>query len=228
MCAARVGAQWVSISVRSLPPTIQQIEKGDALGASAVPRTALYASEERVGPCVSRKARYPPKPYREIIMSAVKAIPFAVKDNALPFQDTSSPPNSIFTPSLLPRLSIGLLVGGNSVSKLSLRLASRAAAGVLPAATGVRLHAACAGLGVTLTKSAKLKFEVPGVCGPKFRNPAPLVPGVMCELGRGVDMQGGVEGARGGAAVLPRKVMLVAGEGEVARYMSRSTPSSPS
>lgn len=63
------------------------------------------------------------------------------------------------------------------LSKLSFRLASRAAAGVLPA-IGVRFHGPCAGLGVTLTKSAKLKL-VPGVCGPKPSKPAPAVPGVM-------------------------------------------------
>lgn len=50
----------------------------------------------------------------------------------------------------------GLDVGGMSVSKLSLRRAV-AVLGVLPA-RGVRVHGACAGLGVTLTKSAKLKF----------------------------------------------------------------------
>ena len=80
----------------------------------------------------------------------------------------------------------GLLVGGTSASKLSFRLASRAAAGVLPA-IGVLVQCPCAGLGVTLTKSAKLKF-VPGVFGPKPRKPFPLVPGVICDEGSGVDL----------------------------------------
>lgn len=131
------------------------------------------------------------------------------------------------SPSLLPlplplRVKTELLVGGMSVSKFSFLLASRAAAGVLPA-TGVRDQGPCAGLGVTLTKSAKLKL-VPGVFGPKPRKPAPLVPGVMCDDGRGVDLQGGVEGG-GWTTVLARE--FLAGDGEVARYMSRSTPSSP-
>lgn len=88
----------------------------------------------------------------------------------------------------------GLVAEGRSVSKLSFLLASRAAAGVLPA-PGVRVQCPCAGLGVTLTKSAKLKV-VPGVVGAKFMKPAPLVPGVICDDGRGVDLLGGVEGAR--------------------------------
>lgn len=54
------------------------------------------------------------------------------------------------------RVIDGLDVGGRRVSKLSLRLAV-AVLGVLPA-TGVRVHGACAGLGVTLTKSSNLKF----------------------------------------------------------------------
>ena len=91
------------------------------------------------------------------------------------------------------RIMIGLLlVGGTIVSKLSRRLASRVVAGVLPA-IGVRAHAACAGLGVTLTKSAKLKM-VPGVVGPNPMKPASLVPGVMCDDGKGVDLHGGVVG----------------------------------
>lgn len=77
------------------------------------------------------------------------------------------------------------------LSKLSLRLAP--VAGVLPA-TGVRVKAPCAGLGVTLTKSAKLKL-VPGVLGPKPIQFEPFIPGVMCDDGSGVDLHGGVEGA---------------------------------
>lgn len=93
-------------------------------------------------------------------------------------------------PSLRVRRSSGLDVGGMSVSKLSLRRVP--VAGVLPAA-GVRANAPCAGLGVTLTKSAKLKL-VPGVLGPKPIQFEPFMPGVMCDEGRGVDLQGGVEG----------------------------------
>lgn len=98
------------------------------------------------------------------------------------------------------------------LSKFSFRLASRAAAGVRPA-TGVRDHGACAGLGVTLTKSAKLKLVVPGVFGPKARKPAPFMPGVMCEDGSGVALLGGVEGAW--TTILLARPL--AGDGEVAR-----------
>lgn len=42
-------------------------------------------------------------------------------------------------------------------------------------------------------KSLKSNF-IPGVLGPKPRKPLPVVPGVMCEEGRGVDLQGGVVG----------------------------------
>ena len=76
------------------------------------------------------------------------------------------------------------------LSKLSLRLAE--APGVR-LATGVLVHGPWAGEGVTLTKSAKLKF-VPGVVGSKPKKPFPLVPGVMWEDGSGVDLQGGVVG----------------------------------
>ena len=108
-------------------------------------------------------------------------------------QDTRSPPKSILKPSPAAlRTMIGLLEGCTTASKFNLRLASRAVAGVLPA-IGVRAHAFCAGDGVTLTKSAKLKL-VPGVFGPKFIKPAPLVLGVICEDGSGVDLDGGVVG----------------------------------
>lgn len=46
---------------------------------------------------------------------------------------------------------------------------------------------------MTLMKSLKSNLT-PGVCGPKPRKPFPAVPGVMCEEGRGVDLQGGVDG----------------------------------
>ena len=108
--------------------------------------------------------------------------------------DTSSPPRSIPNPLLrLLRVMVGLLeVGGTSLSKSSRRRAD--APGVLPA-MGVRFcHAPCAGLGVTLIKSLKLKVVL-GVLGPpKPKKPLPVVPGVMWDDGRGVDLQGGVEG----------------------------------
>lgn len=94
-------------------------------------------------------------------------------------------------PSLLVRRSSGLDVGGMRLSKFSFRLAPLVA-GVLPA-RGVRANAPCAGLGVTLTKSAKLKL-VPGVFGPKPIQFEPFMPGVMCDDGSGVDLHGGVEG----------------------------------
>ena len=75
------------------------------------------------------------------------------------------------------------------------------------------MKAPCAGLGVTLTKSAKLKL-VPGVCGPKVSRLAPLVPGVMCDEGSGVDLHGGVDGG-GGSGVLA--VRWSAADGELAR-----------
>jgi len=103
-------------------------------------------------------------------------------------------------------------MGGRRVSKLSFRLASRAAAGVRPA-IGVRVQGPCVGLGVTLTKSAKLKFAVPGVLGPNPRKPAPFVLGVMCDDGSGVDLHGGVDG--GCTTVLAPPAS--ASEGDVAR-----------
>ena len=60
---------------------------------------------------------------------------------------------------------------------------------------------------------------MPGVVAPNPRTPAPEPPGVfIIEDGKGVDLGGGVEGAfwRRGCA----------GEGEAARNMSRSAPSS--
>lgn len=115
---------------------------------------------------------------------------------------------------------VGLLVGGMRLLKSSRRRAE--APGVLPA-IGVRLNVPCAGLGVKVTKSPKLKV-VPGVLGPNPRKPLPVVPGVICDEGSGVDLQGGVEG--GWMTVLARDA-FTAGDGEVARYMSRSAPSSP-
>lgn len=96
------------------------------------------------------------------------------------------------------------------LSKFNFRRAPPVA-GVLPA-SGVRLNAPCAGLGVTLTKSAKLKL-VPGVLGPKPIQFEPFIPGVMWDEGRGVDLQGGVEGAWTVVFAAP----FMAGDGEVAR-----------
>lgn len=79
-----------------------------------------------------------------------------------------------------------------------------------------------------MTKSAKLKV-LPGVLGAP--NP-PRKPGVMCEDGSGVDLQGGVEGGAmtvEGWGMLERFVMRwepMAGDGDVARYINRSAPSS--
>lgn len=72
-------------------------------------------------------------------------------------------------------------------------------------------------------KSEKTKFEL-GVFGPSPRKPLSVVPGVMCDDGKGVDLQGGVDG--GWTTVLAREG-LSGSEGEVARYMRRSAPSSP-
>lgn len=128
-------------------------------------------------------------------------------------EETSSPPSSMPRPSVRPfRVSTGLLVGGMRLSKFNFRLASLAAAGVL-LAMGVRLQDTCAGLGETLTKSAKLKF-VPGVFGPKPKKEPPFMPGVMCDDGRGVDLQGGVEGGCITAALLVRGLST---DGEAAR-----------
>ena len=122
----------------------------------------------------------------------------------------SSPPSSMPKPSFLWRAIVGLNVGGRK-SKLSLRLV--AVPGVLPA-TGVRVHCGCAGLGVTLTKSEKLKFVFGVVGPPKPKSILPLVPGVMCDEGSGVDLQGGVEG---GWVMAGLMVMLLPAEGELAR-----------
>lgn len=141
-------------------------------------------------------------------------------------EETSSPPSSMPSPSPLPlplRVRTGLVEeGGTRLSKFNFRLASRAAAGVLPA-TGVLANDPCAGLGVTFTKSAKLKLVVPGVFGPKPRKPAPLMPGVMCDDGNGVDLHGGVDG--GWTTVLVCCIFAV--DGDVARWRSKSAPSSP-
>lgn len=61
-------------------------------------------------------------------------------------------------------------------------------------------------------KSVKLKFA-PGVFGPKPKNPAPFMPGVICDDGSGVDLHGGVEG--GCMTVFATRPFSA--EGEVAR-----------
>lgn len=67
------------------------------------------------------------------------------------------------------------------------------------------------------------KLVVPGVFGPKPRKPAPLMPGVMCDDGNGVDLHGGVDG--GWTTVLVCCIFAV--DGDVARWRSKSAPSSP-
>lgn len=116
-------------------------------------------------------------------------------------------------------MTLGLAVGGKSASKLSLRLAELATRGVLDVA-GVFCQCPCAGLGVTLQKSEKLKlFE--GVLGIKPKRPEP--PGVdIMEDGRGVCLDGGVDGTCT-IVFLP----ALAGVGDAARNMSKSAPSSP-
>ena len=156
------------------------------------------------------------------VKNAVANVPEDGRSELVHCDETSSPPSSIPSPSFLAlRVSTGLDVGGMTLSKFSFRLASRVA-GVLPA-TGVRENDRCAGLGVTFTKSAKLKLAVPGVFGPKPRKPAPPMPGVICDDGSGVDLCGGVEG--GWTTVLVFR--LFAGVGDVERYISKSASSSP-
>ena len=140
--------------------------------------------------------------------------------SAAALQETSSPPSSMPRPSILTILPS--LLGGASVSKFSLRRDSRAVTGVLPA-IGVRFHdwLTCAGLGDMLRKSAKFRLAL-GVCRPKPKLSPP--PGVdMCEDGRGVDLDGGVEGGSMCGFESPGR----AGDGEVAKCMSRPTSSSP-
>ena len=112
-------------------------------------------------------------------------------------KDYSSPPRSSFSPASLlvetrfPLLRLGLPSGGNNESKFNLRRASFAARGVL-AKLGVLLPK-FAGLGVTLTKSAKLN-GCPGVLNPAMKPPAPGVD--IIEDGRTCVFDGGVEGAK--------------------------------
>jgi len=83
--------------------------------------------------------------------------------------------------------SVGLPDGGCNESKFKLLLEKRL--GVF-AMLGVR-HAAWPGEGVTLQKSARLKF-CPGVCRAPLNSP---IPGVfMTEEGRWECCEGGVEG----------------------------------
>ncbi|KAI4120509.1 MAG: hypothetical protein LQ347_007083, partial [Umbilicaria vellea] len=134
-----------------------------------------------------------------------------------PPHDTSSPPSSIPRPVPLPSdprptlLVLGLPLGGTKVSKLRRFRASFAASGVL-GRPGVRLpNAPCAGLGVTLTKSAKLNCW-PGVLKPAM-NPPPVPGVVIMDEGSARWLEGGVEGGKIRAWLL----LGLAGEGEVAR-----------
>jgi len=96
--------------------------------------------------------------------------------------------------------------------------------GVL-AVRGVLGHALWAGLGVILTKSAKSNV-CEGVLGaPKTpSNPMlPLPPGVVImDEGSAEFLGGGVEGG-----CIRARVLGFAGDGDVARYSSKSAPSSP-
>lgn len=83
-------------------------------------------------------------------------------------------------------------------------------------ASGV-FHGFCAGLGVILTKSEKSK-GCPGVLGNRL--PPPGV--VIIEDGSARSFRGG--GVDGGS--IPVLDVDMAGEGEVAKYMSKSAPSS--
>ena len=84
-------------------------------------------------------------------------------------------------------------------------------------ATGV-FQAFCAGLGVILTKSAKSN-PCPGVLGKRLPPPGVVI---MDDGSSYLFFAGGVDG--GSIRVL---FDLTAGEGEAARYKSRSAPSSP-
>lgn len=141
-------------------------------------------------------------------------------------QDTSSPPSS------MPRLSIFMAVrgpsedGGIRLSKFSRRLASRTAEDVLPAVTGVRFqeepNCACAGLGVMFRNSAKLRLF--GVVAMRPPNAWPLSPVVdIMDDGRGVVLEGGVEGACIRCLAVPTRT----GVGDGARYISKFASSSP-
>lgn len=114
-------------------------------------------------------------------------------------------------------LRFGLPPGGIKLSKFSLRLASIAARGVL-GNPGVRLptNAPCAGLGVTFTKSAKLNCWL-GVLNPPTPGVDIMAEGATCLF------EGGVDGANTRADLTPG----FAGDGDVARYRSKSAPSSP-
>lgn len=96
--------------------------------------------------------------------------------------------------------------------------------GVLIVVPGVLGQARWPGLGVILTKSEKSKFW-DGVWGaPKTdSSPAPPPPGVVIiEEGKAIFFGGGVDGG-----CMRAREAGFAGEGEVARYSSRSAPSSP-
>jgi len=107
-------------------------------------------------------------------------------------------------------------VGSSNVSFRRARLSGVFAVGVLTevSANGV-FHGFCAGLGVILTKSAKSK-GCPGVLGKKL--PPPGV--VIMDEGNAMSLRcGGVDGGS-------MRDLDMAGEGEVARYINRSAPSS--
>lgn len=135
------------------------------------------------------------------------------------FQGCSSPPSCRASPVSLPRSRLLAEPGGARASKFKRFLASVLTRGVRMGLPGVRPpQAGCAGLGVTFTKSAKLNcwFGVPILAN----IPPPSV-GVM--PGSAACWLGGVEGGNPGC---PLPLATRAGVGELARYMSRSAPSS--
>ncbi len=109
--------------------------------------------------------------------------------------------------------------GSSNVSRRRAKPRGVLAVGVLTEekASGV-FHGFCAGLGVILTKSEKSK-DCPGVVGNRF--PPPGV--VIIDDGNAISFRGG--GVDGGSI----RVLDVdmAGEGEVAKYINKSAPSSP-
>jgi hypothetical protein len=110
------------------------------------------------------------------------------------------------------RGKIGLLVGGCNVSKFKVLLERRPGVWAM---LGVR-HCAGAGEGVTLQKSARLKF-CPGVCRAPLNNPI-CVPGVvMTEEGRCECCDGGVEGGSFEVSEGLWKLMAGDREGEFAK-----------
>lgn len=129
----------------------------------------------------------------------------------------SSPSCNVKPESLLRPLGLSAS-GGTRLSKFRPLLAPLER-GVLERLPGVRPpRGRCAGLGVTLTKSAKLNCWL-GV--PKLANTPPL--GVGVKDGKAAYWLGGVDGGRSRDCAL---LLTLAGVGELAKYRRRSAPSS--